>query len=91
MALSLLRCEPSLQFCACVQDCSDEDGKAHKGFLNRYDGIAQSEAYREALEAAEKSKPAALIFTGHSLGGAVAMLAALDFKLRCLFAGEATL
>lgn len=66
-----------------VQDLTDKDGKVHKGFLGRYSGIAASDDFKSALRAVKASKPGSIVFTGHSLGGAIAMLAALDFKLRC--------
>ncbi len=51
-------------------------GKAHSGFVDHYDAI-RSEVIDRVKEA-DSSIP--LIITGHSLGGAVSYLAAMDFS-----------
>ncbi|KAL0050790.1 hypothetical protein WJX82_007295 [Trebouxia sp. C0006] len=55
--------------------------KVHSGFLKRFESIASSSTYthdlREALETCEY-----VLFTGHSLGGALASLAAISCKSR---------
>ena len=56
------------------------EAKVHRGFLQRYKRIADSLEYQSALNGAFKT--GRIVFTGHSLGGAVAVLAALDCKER---------
>lgn len=58
------------------------DGRVHRGFLSRYTNIAQTGRYNSVLQDAAAPPSSTIIFTGHSLGGAVAMLAALNYKLR---------
>ena len=52
----------------------------HRGFLRRFEQIAATEQYKDMLRAAAGST---VVFTGHSLGGAVALLAALSCKSKC--------
>lgn len=54
----------------------------HKGFLTRFEQIAASADYKEKVLQFKPPAGSVLIFTGHSLGGAVAILAALTYKLR---------
>jgi pimeloyl-ACP methyl ester carboxylesterase len=53
----------------------------HKGFLAAFDSLA--DALTEALKAVLKSNPtpSLIVFTGHSMGGALAHLAALCFRV----------
>ena len=53
----------------------------HKGFAERLGIILQTKTYREKLDAAVAANKR-IIFTGHSLGGAVATLAALTLLYR---------
>lgn len=49
----------------------------HSGFLNTYNHF-KPEVTKKINELIEKHKDAKIVFTGHSLGGAIATLAALD-------------
>ena len=68
---------PTVGYLSCLQtmDCC-----VHRGFLRRFEQIAATEQYRDMLKAAAGST---VVFTGHSLGGAVALLAALSCKSKC--------
>lgn len=57
-----------------------EEAHVHSGFLRRFTIAAASQEYKATLQIARASSE--IVFTGHSLGGAVAMLAALSYKLR---------
>ena len=59
-----------------AQDCM-----IHSGFFRRFEDIALTEAYEHDLSCAFQTY-ATVVFTGHSLGGAVAALAALSCKMR---------
>jgi len=56
-------------------------GNVHSGFKNRFESIASDEAYEQDLKQA-LNQASKILFTGHSLGAAIASLAALDCKLR---------
>lgn len=57
---------------------------SHRGFLNRY--LSNQQNFKKQLRAIIRENnltetKVTIVFTGHSLGGALAHLAALDFKL----------
>jgi hypothetical protein len=55
----------------------DEPPKVHRGFLRAYETVREM-----VIAAVEDIKPDRLHATGHSLGGALATLAAMDIKTR---------
>ena len=71
-------------------------GNVHKGFLDQYLAI-QDELISKTAAYIEKFKPEKILITGHSLGGALANLCAVDFfdrletkersKIRCITFG----
>jgi hypothetical protein len=60
--------------------CGDNFGKAHRGFVSMYLGTRQQvwKRVKNLMEQYPGNK--GIEFTGHSLGGALALLAACDFK-----------
>jgi predicted lipase len=56
-----------------MRRCSRYGGHAHAGFAHAYDSLAE-----DIAEALPHGQLAAITFAGHSLGGAMAALAALD-------------
>lgn len=71
-------------------------GNVHSGFLDQYLAI-QDELFSKTAAFIEKFKPQKILITGHSLGGALANLCAVDFfdrfepeeqaKIRCITFG----
>jgi predicted lipase len=55
--------------------------KVHTGFLTAYESIRKP-VLQYLYVAREKCKNCKIVVTGHSLGGALAVLAALDFTLK---------
>jgi hypothetical protein len=61
--------------------CGNDFGKAHSGFVSMYLGTRQ-QLWKSVAELMDKfDDHAGIQFTGHSLGGALAVLATCDFKL----------
>lgn len=60
-------------------------GDVHEGFLQCYLSIKQQ---LQAVLNSAKRKELKVIFTGHSLGGAIAQLAAVDHKASCIAFGS---
>ena len=54
----------------------------HEGFLRRFEETTASEAYQSLCSEVQAGVVRAVIFSGHSLGGAIATLAALSFLCR---------
>ena len=52
----------------------------HSGFKTQYDSI-RDQVFQFVAEKFKLYKPKQLLITGHSLGGALATLCALDFRL----------
>jgi putative lipase involved disintegration of autophagic bodies len=61
-------------------DKTCERCNVHRGFYNSYNRLV-NKGFKEAINKAFDTNPKySVIFTGHSLGGAVANLAAVAFK-----------
>ncbi|KAK9840289.1 hypothetical protein WJX74_006962 [Apatococcus lobatus] len=60
----------------------DADYRVHAGFLSRFTEVSDSAEYKHFCDLARSGQVPLVVFTGHSLGGAVAALAALSFLSR---------
>jgi hypothetical protein len=62
-----------------------EEGCMHRGVLSAFLPISQSSEYRDFLDITREGRSGKeYIFTGHGFGGALAILAALDFSTKTM-------
>jgi len=79
--ISILNWRTNLDFTLTDYSTNKEtykNAKVHRGFLNAYGGV-KDKFFKEIQELVRIHPTANILFTGHSLGGALATLATIDF------------